>query len=150
MRSTRATLRPAAAARDCDPHHPNAQPNRAPHDPNPPDWSVARSIWNKNGPHAANIEAVSREGCRLLKANHSATKCFIYHNMELALESIESQRAAMYPGGAAYNPALFLQYKNGTIYNERGTPGDQVRRACRRARAVAPRSCATPARLRIR
>jgi len=42
------------------------------------DWSVARNIWNKNGPHAATIEAVSREGCRMLKANHSATKCFIY------------------------------------------------------------------------
>ena len=42
--------------------------------------------------------------------------------MELALESIESQRAAMYdPTKAAY----FLQYPNGTIYNERSVPGDQ-------------------------
>jgi hypothetical protein len=41
------------------------------------DWSVARSIWDQNGTHNATIEAVSREGCRLLKANHSTTKCFI-------------------------------------------------------------------------
>ena len=41
------------------------------------DWSVARNIWNKNGPHNASIEAISREGCRMLKANHSTTKCFI-------------------------------------------------------------------------
>lgn len=48
--------------------------------------------------------------------------------MELALESMESQRAVMYdPTKANY----FLQYtdglghKNGTIYNERQTPGDQ-------------------------
>lgn len=48
-----------------------------------------------------------------------------YHNMELALESIESQRAAMYPGEPSYNADFFLQYPNGTIYNERQTPGDQ-------------------------
>jgi len=89
------------------------------------DWSVARNIWSKNGLHNATIEAISREGCRLLKKNHSATKCFIYHNMELALESIESQRAAMYPGEPAYNAALFLQWPNGSIYNERQEPGDQ-------------------------
>jgi hypothetical protein len=45
--------------------------------------------------------------------------------MELALESIESQRAAMYPGEASYDPTLFLRYSNGTIYNERQEPGDQ-------------------------
>lgn len=45
--------------------------------------------------------------------------------MELALESMESQRAVMYdPSKASY----FLQFtdgsgnKNGTIYNERQTP----------------------------
>ena len=45
--------------------------------------------------------------------------------MELALESIETQRAAMYPGEAHYDTSFFLQYPNGTIYNERQTPGDQ-------------------------
>jgi hypothetical protein len=65
-----------------------------------------------------------------------------YHNMELALESMESQRAVMYnPSTSSY----FLQYtdghgnKNGTIYNERQEPGDQffwwVPRRCREHRS---------------
>ena len=56
------------------------------------------------------------------------TRCFIYHNMELAIQSFESQRFIM------YNPYLkdyFLRYtdgngnKIGPIYNERQVPGDQ-------------------------
>ena len=92
------------------------------------DWSVAIDIWSKNGLHNGTIEATSREGARMIKAASPNTKVFIYHNMELALESMESQRAVMYdPSKANY----FLQYtdgnrnKNGTIYNERSVPGDQ-------------------------
>ena len=90
--------------------------------------SVAKSIWGKNGLHNGTIEATSREGCRLIKAASPQTKCFIYHNMELALESMESQRTVMYDASKA---DYFLQYtdgqgnKNGTIYNERQVPGDQ-------------------------
>ena len=90
--------------------------------------SVAKSIWGKNGLHNGTIEATSREGCRLIKAVSPQTKCFIYHNMELALESMESQRAVMYDASKA---DYFLQYtdgqgnRNGTIYNERQVPGDQ-------------------------
>ena len=53
--------------------------------------------------------------------------------MELALESQESQRAVMYDPSKAH---FFLQYtdghgnRNGTIYNERQTPGDQYFCAC--------------------
>lgn len=84
------------------------------------DWSVARSIWSKNGLHNGTIEATSREGCRLIKLSSPSTKCFIYHNMELALESMESQRAVMYnPATADY----FLLRPNGSIYNERQSPG---------------------------
>ena len=85
-------------------------------------------MWSKNGLHNGTIEATSIEGCRLIKANNPKGKCFIYHNMELALESMESQRAVMYDPSKAY---LFLQYtdgkgnKNGTVYNERQEPGDQ-------------------------
>ena len=64
----------------------------------------------------------------MIKAASPNTKCFIYHNMELALESMESQRAVMYdPTKASY----FLQYTdgqghtNGTIYIENGGPGNQ-------------------------
>ena len=93
------------------------------------DWSVARDIWNKNGVGNATIEATSVEGCRQIKAVSPNTKCFIYHNMELALQSLESQRAVMYDPTKAH---YFLQYldssgnRNGTIYNERQEPGDQV------------------------
>jgi hypothetical protein len=92
------------------------------------DWSVAKSIWSKNGLHNGTIEATSREGCRMIKAASPNTKCFLYHNMELALESIESQRAVMYDATKA---GYFLQFTdgaghaNGTIYNERQEPGDQ-------------------------
>ena len=85
-------------------------------------------MWSKNGLHNGTIEATSIEGCRLIKVNNPKGKCLIYHNMELALESMESQRAVMYDPSKAY---LFLQYtdgkgnKNGTVYNERQEPGDQ-------------------------
>jgi hypothetical protein len=78
--------------------------------------------------YSAPVEATSIEGCRRIKANNPKGKCFIYHNQELALESMESQRLVMYDPSKAY---LFLQYtdgagnKNGTIYNERQEPGDQ-------------------------
>lgn len=92
------------------------------------DWSVARAIWFKNGKNKTNNEAVSTKGCQMLKAAGKASKCFIYHNMELALEWEESQRKVMYnPATADY----FLQYtdgkgnKNGTIYQEDITYGDQ-------------------------
>ena len=48
------------------------------------DWSVAMSIWSKNGLHNATIEATSIEGCRLIRVNSPNTKCFIYHNSALA------------------------------------------------------------------
>jgi hypothetical protein len=45
---------------------------------------VAKTIWSKNGLHNATIEATSIEGCRLIREVSPETKCFIYHNMELA------------------------------------------------------------------
>ena len=50
------------------------------------DWSVAKDVWLAHGRNRSNCEAVSAEGCRRLKAAGKATRCFIYHNMELALE----------------------------------------------------------------
>eukprot|EP01047_Picozoa_sp_COSAG01_P039756 COSAG01_NODE_3303_length_6294_cov_3.018402_5_plen_701_part_00 len=92
------------------------------------DWSVAKDVWLAHGRNHSNCEAVSTEGCRRLKAAGKATRCFIYHNMELALEWLESQRKVMYdPDKADY----FLQYtdgngkKNGTIYQEDRAEGDQ-------------------------
>lgn len=89
------------------------------------DWSVAWNIWNKDkNPKTGTGEATSVEGCRRLKAQ-GVKKCFIYHNMELALEWMESQRAVMYDPAKA---DWFLQFtdgkghKNGTILND---PTDQ-------------------------
>jgi hypothetical protein len=73
-------------------------------------------------PHHGNTtqcEAASRENCRRLKATGKATRCMIYHNFELALEWLESQRAAM------YDPTkrdLFLQWPNGTLYSRGSYP----------------------------
>ena len=80
------------------------------------DWLVALRIWYKDGQQKlSNMEAVLTENCRMLKARNLTQRCFIYHNMELALEFAESQRAVMYdPTKADY----FLRYANGTIYNE--------------------------------
>lgn len=84
------------------------------------DWTTARTVWAANGLHNGTIEATSIEGCRRLKVAGTAKRCFVYHNQELALESMESQRAVMYDPTKA---GWFLQYtdghahKNGTIYD---------------------------------
>ena len=89
------------------------------------DWNVASQVWNASGPHLARIEEVSRGGCRDIKKMFPQTRCFLYHNLELSLEAMESQRAAMYPNEPFYDPSFFLRFPNGTIYNEPGGPGDQ-------------------------
>jgi hypothetical protein len=96
------------------------------------DWSVARGIWFAKGRNKTNCEAVSTEGCRRLKTSGKAARCFIYHNMELALEWEETQRAVMYKADTA---DYFIQYtdgkgnKNGTIYNGSSTPHSPQPRA---------------------
>lgn len=93
------------------------------------DWSVAARVWFKGNTSNTTCEATLINNCRMLKASGKATFCFIYHNMELALQWLESQRAVMY---APADAAMFLQYtdgagrKLGRIYNEpQGTYGDQ-------------------------
>jgi hypothetical protein len=92
------------------------------------DWSVANQVWFRGNTSNTTCEATSLEGCRRLKDAGLATRCFIYHNMELGLEWLETQRRVMYNESLAH---YFLQYtdgeghKNGTIYNERISFGDQ-------------------------
>ena len=81
------------------------------------DWQVARTVWGENNSMHATVEATSREGCRRIKAASPGTRCFIYHNAELALQAFESQRVAMFPGAPSYDPKLFLRWPNGTIYS---------------------------------
>ena len=92
------------------------------------DWSVANKIWFLGNTSNTTCEATSVTGCRLLKAAGLANRCFIYHNMELALQWLESQRAVMYD--INYQD-FFLRYtdglgnKIGKIYNEPISFGDQ-------------------------
>jgi hypothetical protein len=87
------------------------------------DWTNSVGEWftKAGGANRTRCEAVSRENCRRLKAAGMVQRCCIYHNTELALSWLESQREVMDdPNKAGY----FLQYtdgegnKNGTIYAE--------------------------------
>ena len=89
------------------------------------DWNVGSTVWNASGPLVADVEGTTRANCRAIKAMHPTTRCFLYHNLELSLCALKSQRSAMFPGQPNYDPAYFLRYPNGTIYNEPGGPGAQ-------------------------
>jgi hypothetical protein len=93
------------------------------------DWEVGRGTWlNPSDVNASTCEATSIANCRALKASGALTRCSIYHNVELALQWLESNRAVMYD---ATKSDWFLQYtdgnghKNGTIYNAHRAEGDQ-------------------------
>lgn len=86
------------------------------------DWTCAHNEWWTGNVTNSTCEATSVEGCRRLKAAGLATRCFIYHNNELALQWLESQRALLDDPEQA---GLFLQYRdtlggppNGTVYLE--------------------------------
>jgi hypothetical protein len=85
------------------------------------DWSNGRDVWARYPPAAAPCEEMLVEQAAMVKAISPSSRVFVYRNMELALQWLSSERAAMYdPAKAGY----FLQYtdgaghKNGTIYNE--------------------------------
>ena len=93
------------------------------------DWTVGQGTWlNLSDLNASTCEASSAANCAALKAAGLVHRCGIYHNVELALQWIESARAVMYDATKAH---WFLQYtdaagnKNGTIYNEKRSQGDQ-------------------------
>lgn len=93
------------------------------------DWQVGEGAWlNSSDRMASTCEATSAANCHRLKAAGVVSRCGIYHNVELALQWIESARAVMYDPAKA---DWFLQYtdgrgnKNGTIYNEPRAEGDQ-------------------------
>jgi hypothetical protein len=93
------------------------------------DWQVGESSWlNTTDKSASTCEATSASNCARLIASGQVKRCGIYHNIELALQWIESSRAVMYDPTKS---DWFLQYtdglgnKNGTIYNEPRLEGDQ-------------------------
>jgi hypothetical protein len=87
------------------------------------DWSVAKSVWwggnSTAGRNQSTCEATMIDNCRRLKRGGKAKRCFIYHNLELALEWLESQRKVM---NDPSKRDWFIQYagsdgqKNGTVY----------------------------------
>lgn len=93
------------------------------------DWQVGEAAWlNTSDLNASTCEATSAANCARLKTSGAVNRCGLYHNVELALQWIESNRAVMYDPACA---DWFLQYtdgdghKNGTIYNEPRAEGDQ-------------------------
>jgi hypothetical protein len=92
------------------------------------DWTVADSIWYQGDTQNTSCEATSITGCKMLKEAGLATRCFIYHNSELALQWLESQRVVMQD--PSYQD-FFLRYtdgkgnKIGEIYNEPIKYGNQ-------------------------
>ena len=92
------------------------------------DWQVGEATWLSPNRSASECEAVSAANCARLKAAGSVTRCGIYHNVELALQWIESSRAVMFDPSKA---DWFLQYtdgrgnKNGTIYDDPRMEGSQ-------------------------
>ena len=92
------------------------------------DWAVGRGTWLKPNRSASTCEATSAANCQALKASGSVKRCGIYHNVELALEWIESSRAVMFDPAKA---DWFLQYtdgagrKNGTVFDQPRAEGSQ-------------------------
>ena len=87
------------------------------------DWSVASRIWRRDNQNESTIEATLTENCRRIKAVSPHTRCFVYHNLELALQAFESNRAVMTDPSKA---DWFVRVNHtGAIYNEPGGPGDQ-------------------------
>ena len=82
---------------------------------------MASRIWRRDNQNKGTIEATLTENCRRIKAVSPHTRCFVYHNLELALQAFESNRAVMYDPSKA---DWFVRV-NGAIYNEPGGPGDQ-------------------------
>jgi hypothetical protein len=76
-------------------------------------WGLISLAWDCSADGAEEAAAAAR--CAALKAAGAARRCFVYHNQELALRWLESQRAAMDDGARA---RWFLRWPNGSQYVE--------------------------------
>ena len=57
------------------------------------DWSVGRGTWLNANRNESTCEATTTANCAALKAAGKVTRCGLYHNIELALQWLESNRA---------------------------------------------------------
>ena len=76
-------------------------------------WGLISLAWDCS--EDGSEEAATAATCAALKASGVATRCFEYHNQELALRWLESQRAALDDSTRA---AWFLRWPNGSVYTE--------------------------------
>ena len=79
--------------------------------------------WNASGPAQATSEATNAAMCVLLKEAGLAKRCGIYHNLELSLQWLESNRNVM--DEEHVRKGWFLQYKNGSVFHHNIYPGWQ-------------------------
>ena len=88
------------------------------------DPGPANHGWNRLGPAHATCEATSAANCVALKEAGLVTRCGIYHNLELSLQWLESQRAVMDEAHVA--AGWFLRFPgNGSVFAHDIPPGDQ-------------------------
>lgn len=76
-------------------------------------WGLVSLAWDCS--EDGFEEAATVANCTDLKARGIVSRCFIYHNQELALRWLESQRAAMDDPDRL---TWFLRWPNGTLYTE--------------------------------
>ena len=80
--------------------------------------------WNRLGPARATCEATSAANCLALKQAGLVTRCGIYHNLELSLQWLESQRAVMDEAHVA--AGWFLRFPgNGSVFHHDIPEGKQ-------------------------
>ena len=84
------------------------------------DWQANRQFWLHDDPQRTTCEASSAQNCAQLKREGKVRRCTIYHNMELALEWLESNRKVM--DLAHVEKGWFLRYPNGTVYDQTRQP----------------------------
>ena len=81
------------------------------------DWQAGWKRWVKRDPRKATCEATSSDNCVRLKQAGKVKRCGIYHNMQLALEWLESERVVM--DDAHVKQGWFLTYPNGTVFDQK-------------------------------
>ena len=80
------------------------------------DWQSNREAWLHEDPEQCTCEASMAANCAALKKAGRVKRCTIYHNMELALEWLESNRAVM--DQAHVDAGWFLRFPNGSVYDD--------------------------------
>lgn len=76
------------------------------------DWANAMSYWLQPDRNTSTCEGTNMHNAMMIKQVSPTTRVFIYHNLELALQWLESQRPYMYDPTQKH---IFLQYLDGMI-----------------------------------